>query len=136
MKTLILMNGNSVLIDTNIVIEIFSGDKNIAKKLSKFDRVYLPSTVLGELFYGALLSNKQKQRLEEIKSFAENCIVVSCDETTALYYARIKSALKVSGKPIPENDLWIAAIAMQLNLELATNDKHFHNIDTIKKIQL
>jgi len=51
---------------------------------------------------------------------------------TAAYYGKIKNNLRLKGKPIPENDIWIAAAALQNNLTVITRDKHFLEIDLIK----
>jgi tRNA(fMet)-specific endonuclease VapC len=58
--------------------------------------------------------------------------VLNCNAETARWYGEIKNALWVKGRPIPENDLWIAAIAPEHNLVLATRDAHFREIDTLK----
>jgi tRNA(fMet)-specific endonuclease VapC len=58
--------------------------------------------------------------------------LLNCDRETAVVYGIIKSQLKKDGKPIPENDVWIAAIAMQHDLRLLTNDKHFDYVKTLK----
>ncbi|WP_212006206.1 PIN domain-containing protein [Chitinophaga sp. HK235] len=60
-----------------------------------------------------------------------NCHVLQTDLITAEMYANIKSALLRKGKPIPENDIWIAAFACQYNLPLYTADKHFEEIGEI-----
>jgi tRNA(fMet)-specific endonuclease VapC len=57
---------------------------------------------------------------------------LECDATTANYYGQIKKELKEKGNPIPENDIWIAAIAKQHELELVSRDKHFEKIDNLK----
>jgi tRNA(fMet)-specific endonuclease VapC len=60
---------------------------------------------------------------------------LGCDEITAKFYRTIKDGLRQKGRPIPENDIWIAAIALQNNTTLVTRDAHFHGIDhlTIEK---
>lgn len=55
-------------------------------------------------------------------------LIVGCDEVTARHYGEIKNQLKENGRPIPENDIWIAAIAQQYDLTLVTRDKHFNAV--------
>ena len=126
------MTGNKLLLDTNIVIELFKGDSAILDFLEKQEVVYLPATVLGELYLGAYRSATVQKKLQEINFFLINCIVLPTDAVTSESYALIKTALLNKGKPIPENDIWIAAIAMQHQLPLYSNDKHFTEVDGIK----
>jgi tRNA(fMet)-specific endonuclease VapC len=125
------MTGNSVLLDTNIVIDLFKGDKKIFSFLDKQQTVYTATAVLGELYLGAYRSTQEQRHLREIKDFLLRCTVLSADDVTADNYGRIKAALLKKGKPIPENDMWIAATAMQHQLPLYTNDKHFGEVESI-----
>jgi len=126
------MTGSNCLLDTNIIIQLFNGDTAIAKKLDALSTVYIPSIVAGELFYGAHASEAKTKNLKKIISFLSRCIVLHADISTAEYYGKIKAALRKKGKPIPENDIWIGAVAQQYKLVLITKDKHFKNIDTLK----
>ena len=67
--------------------------------------------------------------LTRIDDFAASVDVISCDAITAQYYGRIKDHLRSQGRPIPENDIWIAAVAMQHALPVATRDDHFKQVD-------
>ena len=125
------MTGNRVLLDTNIVIELFKGESQILVYLEKQEIVYLPFAALGELLLGAYRSANTEKKLNEIKKFLSECNVLKADEATADKYARVKTGLLSKGKPIPENDIWIAAIALQFDLPLYSNDKHFEEVDGI-----
>lgn len=122
------MIGNSALLDTNIVIALFNGEKGIAEKLDKLKEVFIPSIVAGELYYGAYSSASKIKNLAKINSFTGSCLILEVDEITASFYGEIKSTLKKKGTPIPENDIWIAALAAQHNLSVITRDSHFKNI--------
>ena len=122
---------NKLLIDTNIVIELFRGNQTIIELLDKQQTVYIPFAVLGELYLGAYRSANELKKVQEIKNFLERCIVLFADATTADKYAIIKTVLLSKGKPIPENDIWIAAIAMHYQLPLYTNDEHFKEVEGI-----
>jgi tRNA(fMet)-specific endonuclease VapC len=130
-KKLILMSGRFIL-DTNIVIAIFSGETSIKEHLLKADEVFISSTVLGELFFGAFKSKLSKTNLKRISDFADSISILICDKDTAYQYGIVKNKLLEKGKPIPENDIWIAAVAMQNNLILVTRDNHFSEIDDLK----
>ncbi len=69
--------------------------------------------------------------MNQIREFAENTTVLARDITTAKHYGQIKSELKTKGHPLPENDVWIAAIAKQHSLTVVTRDQHFKEIDAL-----
>lgn len=124
------MTGNKVLLDTNIVIELFKGDKKIFEFLEQ-QTLYIATAVLAELYLGAYRSANEQRHLREIKDFLLRCNVLNADHGTAENYAIIKTALLKKGKPIPENDIWIAATALQHQLPLYTNDKHFNEVNSL-----
>ena len=105
------MTGSKLLLDTNIIIDLFKGDLQISAVLDLHKKVYVPVTVLGELHLGAYRSPHLQNKLKQIKNFLLRCIILNIDNHTAENYAVIKTALLNKGKPIPENDIWIAAIA-------------------------
>lgn len=75
-----------------------------------------------------------QKHIEQIKTFLLRCTVLSADQATAEACAKVKAALLNKGKPIPENDIWIAATALQYDLPLYTNDKHFSEVDNISLV--
>jgi tRNA(fMet)-specific endonuclease VapC len=91
--------------------------------------------VSGELYYGAIYSSQIHKNLSKIQSLFERYKSLPLDEATSLEYGNIKAALRKKGKPIPDNDIWIAALAKQHALILVTRDKHFKGIEgvTIKQ---
>ena len=123
------MIGNRIVLDTSVVIDLFKGDKEVASFLSKQQEIYMPFAVLGELYLGAHRSACEKKHLQDIKDFLVECNILSADAVTAEKYAILKAALLKKGTPIPENDIWIAATAIQHDLPLYTTDKHFDLID-------
>jgi len=124
------MNGKHLL-DTNIVIALFANDSAVKENLAKADEVFVPSIAVGELCFGARKSARVEENLKRIDEFVANSVVLGCDAETARRYGEIKNALRVKGHPIPENDIWIAAIALQHNLTLATRDTHFGEIEKL-----
>ena len=117
-----------VLLDTNVIIAFFSGEKAVSKQFTESE-VFVSSTVLGELYYGARKSAHATANLAKIDQFAAAVQVLSCDVVTAQLYGQIRDRLRLKGRPIPENDIWIAAAAIQHGLTLATRDDHFKEVD-------
>lgn len=124
------MNGK-YLLDTNIVIALFANDVVVKDNLAKADEVFVPIITIGELCFGARKSARVDENLKRIDELVTNSVVLGCDAETARRYGEIKNALRVKGHPIPENDIWIAAIALQHNLTLATRDTHFSEIENL-----
>ncbi len=122
------MNGK-FLLDTNIIIALFKNDSLVIEKIGAAAEVFLSNVTVGELYFGAYKSSRVKDNIRQWEIFILNNTILSCDRFTAKYYGKIKNDLKVKGKPIPENDIWIAAIAMQYNLTLVSRDKHFKEIN-------
>ena len=127
------MNGK-YLLDTNVVIALFANDSAVKNNLAKADEVFIPSIAIGELCFGARKSARVEENLERIDEFVANNVVLACDAETARRCGEIKNVLRVKGHPIPENDIWIAAIALQHDLTLATRDTHFGEIENLRVI--
>ncbi len=104
----------------------------VASRLEKETTITVPSIVLGELYFGVYRSSNPVKHMQQVKQFIDNCEVFPIDAETAEIYAIVKTNLLKKGKPIPENDIWIAAIAKQCNLFLVTFDKHFFEVDDLK----
>lgn len=121
------MNGR-YLLDTNIVIGILGNNKPIVEKIEKLEEVYIPVTAIGELYFGAFKSQKVEKNLDSISTLLITSTVLEDNVETARVYGEIKNSLKQKGRPIPENDIWIAAIAKYNELTLLTKDEHFKEV--------
>jgi tRNA(fMet)-specific endonuclease VapC len=119
------------LVDTNVVIALFAGEPAIVEQLQRLTAVFLCVPVLGELRYGACASARVENNLARLDQFAKALIVLPCDTGTAKAYADVKFDLRKKGRPIPENDVWIASIARQHDLTLLTRDVHFREIENL-----
>ena len=126
------MNGKTLL-DTNAVIAVFGNDSAVLAIVSRAAKCFLPSIVLGELYYGAQHSAKVAENVATLEAFRDTMALLPCDEDTAVEYGRIKTELRRKGRPIPENDIWIAAIAAQYQLELLSNDEHFDDVHGLNR---
>lgn len=120
------------LLDTNIVIALFADESAVKENLARTDEIFVSSVVIGELYYGAHKSARSKENIARIDEFAHGNIVLVCDAGTATFYGEIKNSLRLKGHPIPENDIWIAAIALQHDLILISRDAHFSEIEGLK----
>lgn len=125
------MTGNKFLLDTNIISAWLNGESAIADKIDKAKEIHIPIIALGELYYGAMYSAQVQKNLKNIKSITNHYNVLQIDEDTTIAYGDIKVALRKKGKPIPENDIWIAAIAKRFKLTVISRDKHFKEIEGI-----
>jgi len=126
------MNGKRFLLDTNIVIGLFANEYHIINNIRSSEAIFIPAIVIGELFYGAENSSKKEVNKNKIEEFANESTVLECTIETARQYGRIKSKLKYKGTPIPENDIWIAALSIQNDLILITRDKHFEFVEGLR----
>jgi tRNA(fMet)-specific endonuclease VapC len=127
------VSGN-LLLDTNAVIAFFKMEPSALTLVGPITECFVPSIVIGELFYGALHSTQVSQNTERIQIFAESVTILDCDRETAKEYGRIKHNLRTAGTPIPENDIWIAAVAIQYSLTLMSNDSHFDFVAGINRV--
>ena len=125
------MAGN-FLLDTNVIIALFSGDKGASERVAHAE-VFVPSTALGELYYGARKSTHGTENLARVEQFAAATQVLSCDAATAWIYGEVRDRLRLKGRPIPENDIWIAALAIQHGLTLASRDDHFKDVEDLRR---
>jgi tRNA(fMet)-specific endonuclease VapC len=119
----------SSLLDTNIVIALFATEAAVQQHLAEASEVFVPSIVLGELYYGARQSTRVTENLSRIDEFGTRSSMLSCNTATAPQDGEIKNQLQAKGRPIPENDIWIAAIAMQSQLTLVARDGRFHEVE-------
>lgn len=122
------------LLDTNVLIalleeEIVIQDQGSSQKTTP---VSLPAPAIGELYYGARKSRNTTENLAKVDRLTQRFPLLYCDLDTARWYGIIKNQLQREGRPIPNNDIWIAAIAMQYGLVLVTRDAHF---DAVKSLQ-
>lgn len=126
-----MMIAGRFLLDTNIVIALNKNDLNVAQNIRSAEFVAISVTIAGELLYGARRSAQQSQNLQQLESLFQNIAVLNCDLETARQYAQIKEVLRRKGRPIPENDIWIAALASQYGLTVATRDSDFSAIPSL-----
>lgn len=119
-----------VALDTNRLTDLFQGDGQLADQLAVCDEVCVPIVVLAEIkagFYGRTQQHANEALLRALLA-KPTVTVLLPDRETAEHYARLFVQLKRAGTPVPDNDLWIAALALEHDLRLITRDRHFQRI--------
>lgn len=120
-----------LLLDTSVIIEMLAGDAAAQRTAVDAEQVFVPVTALGELLFGAEKSQRREAEIAKIEALVAIYPLLPCLEETAYQYGEIRDHLRQKGRPIPDNDIWIAAIAQQHDLTVATRDAHFQWIDDL-----
>lgn len=123
-----------ILFDTNILIPYLRNPDAFTDAVSSYDCVILTPTVLGEFRAGITTTKQGMENLRALDDFLLNPAVEEWPITsqTSTLYARIFQMLKQQGTPIPTNDIWIAAVAMQCGCDLFTHDEHFVHVQGLR----
>lgn len=116
-----------VMLDTNAYSALMRGDSAIAETVAHADEVMLPTPTLAELRAGFRVGSRESENNDVLARFLSRprVQVHPLGEATAVFYAEVYSALRKAGTPIPTNDLWIAAAALESGSILVSNDAHF-----------
>lgn len=120
-----------VLLDTNAYSAFKRGDPAVAGRMRRAEEVLLSTVVVGELLYGFRCGARLRSNLEELEEFLDNPFVRLLPVTfvTAERFGRVAAALRRKGTPIPTNDIWIAAHALETGADLLSFDEHFGKIE-------
>jgi len=126
-----------LVLDTNVLIAFFKGDRAVAEVVSSHERVLIPTVVLGEFKSGIALDTKNGTVLRRaLDSFldAPSVEVIAVSEETTDTYALVYKVLREKGCPIPQNDIWIAAMTLDQGGVLYTKDAHFDRVPLLRRI--
>jgi len=125
---------STLLLDTNAYTQFLAGNTEILSLLSMADTLYMSVFVLGELYAGFRGGSKEKENRKILNDFLGKPTVKKLFATTetADFFGHIKHTLKLAGTPIPINDIWIAAHAMETGSLVVTYDKHFEQVAGIR----
>ncbi len=129
---------NKVLLDTNAYSNLLRGNTEVFDILSRAQEVFMSVVVLGELmagFKGGKSESKNRATLSQFLA-KPTTRVVDVTQNTAEIFAELKQQLKSEGKPIPINDLWISAHAVEFGAQLITFDRHFERVSGLRKVLL
>jgi tRNA(fMet)-specific endonuclease VapC len=123
------MSGDKVALDTNVAIPILNNQVDLLSWAQRFDEICLPLPVVGELYFGAANSRRPRENHVQVEALVARCRILEARFPVARTYAQIRLRLKQKGRPIPENDLWIAAICIEQGIPLASFDHHLQEVD-------
>lgn len=120
-----------MILDTNALTAFVDGESEILQFVEKAQFLALPVIVLGEYRYGISRSSRKAEYEDWLENELSSFRVLEVSEITTRHYAKIRLHLKEVGTPIPENDVWIAALAAQFETPILSKDKHFSRIKGI-----
>ncbi len=122
---------NKIIIDTNIYSNLLRGDSEVNDTLRQVSHIGISIISIGELLSGFRVGNRIKENRDELGQFLDSprVAIYPLEVDTAEHYSSILNKLKQNGTPIPTNDIWIAAVALQHGLPLYTQDNHFSYVD-------
>jgi len=123
-----------MIIDTNALSDIFKENDTIKAHLENANHLYVPVIVLGEYRFGIKASTKSEELTTLLSDFMNTVQELIIGAKTASYYADIRWELKNNGTPIPENDIWIAALCREFNEPILSRDSHFDYIKGITRL--
>ena len=127
-----------VLLDSNAYSHLKRGHRRIVDIVRDSEAILLPPVVVGELLYGFRCGSRFERNARELRDFLEapRVSVAAMSLVTADRYARVAAALRGKGRPIPTNDIWVAAHAMETGADLVSYDRHFDHVDGLAWIHL
>jgi tRNA(fMet)-specific endonuclease VapC len=123
-----------VILDTNALSAFVAGDAAVGAVLGRQARAAIPVIVLGEFRYGIAESRHRAAYEAWLDAELPNFDVLEVTDETAVAYAGLRVALKRSGRPIPANDAWIAALALQHGLPVLSRDQHFDPVARLERV--
>jgi len=122
-----------VILDTNALSAFIDGQETVAARLSVETRVAIPVIVLGEFRYGINGSRHRGAYERWLEEHLPEFEILTVTEPTTLAYARVRVSLKKLGRPIPANDVWIAALALQHRLPVLSRDEDFDVVPGLRR---
>jgi tRNA(fMet)-specific endonuclease VapC len=123
-----------MILDTNALSAVADDDPGVAAVLARADQMAIPVIVLGEYRHGIIQSRNRSAYEAWLMELLNDCMVFDVNEPTTHYYAEIILELKRKGKPIPTNDIWIAALCRQHSLPLLSRDRHFDLVEGNERV--
>ncbi len=120
-----------ILLDSNAYSHLKRGHRPVAEIVRRSEAILLPFVVIGELLYGFRNGSQWERNIRELHAFIDHphVALASMSFTTADRFARIAATLRARGRPIPSNDIWIAAHAMESGADLVSYDRHFIHVE-------
>ena len=127
-----------LLLDSNAYSRYMAGDTALEDLVRAADEVLLSAVVMGEQLFGFRRGTRYEENLAQLRTFLNHPQMrfLPVGEVTADRYSRILASLRAKGRPIPSNDVWIAAHAMETGADLISADGHFEHVDGIAWVRL
>lgn len=122
-----------MILDTSALSAFVDGDAGVGKALRLQPRAAIPVIVLGEFRYGIAQSRRRSVYEAWLATHLRDFDVLPVTDETTVSYAALRIALRQSGRPIPANDAWIAALAMQHQLPVLSRDTHFDAVPGLER---
>ena len=123
-----------MILDTNALSALADGSEELEDAAARVDVLSLPVIVLGEYRYGIARSRHRTRYITWLAQLVDISHVLPVDDETATRYAALREELRTLGQPIPSNDLWIAALALQHDLPVLTQDAHFVAVPRLRRV--
>ncbi|MFO1465018.1 MAG: type II toxin-antitoxin system VapC family toxin [Steroidobacteraceae bacterium] len=117
-----------MILDTNALSAFVDGDESVRTVILKSSQPAIPVIVIGEFRYGIAQSRHQSEYESWLDTHLPDFLILSITEETASVYSDLRVELKRRGRPIPANDAWIAALALQHRLAVLSRDTHFDSV--------
>lgn len=126
----------TVFPDTNVIIGLLAGDRSFEAELSSADRILVTPTIVAEYLAGIRATKRDAVRRRAFEDFLEDPAVAFLphDRESATRYASLHQYLRRAGTPLPTNDIWIAACALQHSALLPARDRHFEAVPLLSAI--
>jgi tRNA(fMet)-specific endonuclease VapC len=124
-----------MILDTNALSAAADDDPSVVAILARADQLAIPVIVLGEYRYGLAQSRNRTSYERWVAGLLNDCLVLDINEPTTRHYADIALELKKMGKPIPTNDIWVAALSRQHSIPLLSRDRHFDLVPGTRRIE-
>ena len=124
----------SYLLDTNVAIAFLNGESAVVTRVL-VEPVTLCAIVAAELLYGAACSSRAAENTRRCQKFLDTFEVLPLTRATAEHAALVKADLRTRGRPIPENDLWIAAVALEYSLSVATRNEYIRSVSDLSVVR-
>jgi tRNA(fMet)-specific endonuclease VapC len=123
-----------LILDTNALSAFAGGESAVGEVLRRQERVAIPVIVLGEFRYGIAGSRHRYTYEQWLETLLAELEVLPVTAETSISYAALRSALKLRGRPIPANDAWIAALAVQHDMPILSRDTHFDALPELRRV--
>lgn len=128
----------ALILDTNAIIDLFGGNRAVDAEMRKAGRVMIPAVVCGEIQAGCQGGSQREVttlRLFQALLDKPTVFVHPISQLTGDFYGKVYAFLRERGTPIPTNDIWIAATAMETGCAICTNDSHLLSIPLLRTVR-